>query len=106
MTSDYNIVLTTCEHATEARTLAAMLVENKLAACVNILPEVESVYVWQGKVEQQTESKLLIKTHKNKVPEVIQSIQTHHTYDVPEIQVLDVTAGNPDYFNWIDEVLS
>jgi periplasmic divalent cation tolerance protein len=106
MTSDYKIVLTTCETKSDARALGALLVEKKLAACVNILPEVESVYVWQGKVEQQTESKLFIKTNVQRLDELMLCIKQHHTYDVPEIQVIDVSAGNPDYFNWINEVLS
>tara|TARA_Y100000034_G_scaffold83927_1_gene100530 strand:- start:264 stop:584 length:321 start_codon:yes stop_codon:yes gene_type:complete len=106
MTSDYKIVLTTCETKHDARKLAAILVEKKLAACVNILPEVESVYVWQGKVEQQTESKLFIKTNVQHLEELMACIKCHHSYDVPEIQVLDVSTGNPDYFNWINEVLS
>ncbi len=86
--------------------MAEQLVQLKLAACVNILPEVESIYMWQDEVTSATETKLLIKTKSEKMNQVIQTIKKLHSYEVPEIQVIDVTTGNLAYFNWMDEVLN
>lgn len=86
--------------------MAEQLVKLKLAACVNILPNVESVYMWQGEVAHTTECKLLIKTKSEKMNEVIQTIKRLHSYEIPEIQVVDVATGNLAYFNWMDEVLN
>ena len=86
--------------------MAEQLVQLKLAACVNILPAVESIYTWQGEVTSATETKLLIKTKSEKMNQVIQTIKKLHSYEVPEIQVIDVATGNLAYFNWMDEVLN
>ncbi len=102
----YRLVFTTCANQHDAQQLANELVTNKLAACVNLLPKIESIYMWQGKLEQGSESKLIIKTHANKVEEVMTKIKQRHSYDTPEIQVVEVTSGNTDYFNWMDEVLN
>ncbi|WP_462156524.1 divalent-cation tolerance protein CutA [Pseudoalteromonas sp. GB56] len=106
MTTHYRLIFTTCANKEEARAMAEQLVQLKLAACVNILPEVESIYVWQGEVTNATETKLLIKTKSEKMNQVIQTIKKLHSYEVPEIQVIDVTTGNLAYFNWMDEVLN
>ena len=102
----YCIIFCTCTNKDEARTIAMHLLQTKLAACINILPEVESLYLWQDKLETSVESKLLIKTQQEKVNDVISTIKLHHSYDVPEIQAVPVFAGNSDYFNWIDKVIS
>ena len=86
--------------------MAEQLVKRKLAACVNILPNVDAVYMWQGEVSYATECKLLIKTKSEKMNEVIQTIKQLHSYEIPEIQVVDVATGNLAYFNWMDEVLN
>jgi len=86
--------------------MAEQLVSLKLAACVSILPNVESVYMWEGEVTQATECKLLIKTKSEKMNQVIQTIKQLHSYEIPEIQVVDVSTGNLAYFNWMDEVLN
>jgi periplasmic divalent cation tolerance protein len=106
MTPQYKLVLSTCESKDEAQKLAKHLVQQKLAACINILPGVESIYLWQDEVVQQTEFKLLIKTKSDKINKVIQEIKELHSYDVPEIQVIDISGGNLAYFNWMDEVLN
>jgi periplasmic divalent cation tolerance protein len=90
----------------EAQNLGAVLVKNKVAACVNILPQMTSIYMWEGKVTESQEVKLLIKTKAEKLNQVFTLIKSLHSYDVPEIQVVDVTTGNLAYFNWMDEVLS
>ncbi len=106
MTTHFRLVFTTCANASEARAMAEQLVSQKLAACVSILPNVESVYMWEGEVTQATECKLLIKTKSEKMNLVIQTIKQLHSYEVPEIQVVDVSTGNLAYFNWMDEVLN
>ena len=106
MTTHFRLVFTTCADASEARAMAEQLVSQKLAACVSILPNVESVYMWEGEVTQATECKLLIKTKSEKMNLVIQTIKQLHSYEVPEIQVVDVSTGNLAYFNWMDEVLN
>ncbi|QTL36190.1 divalent-cation tolerance protein CutA [Pseudoalteromonas viridis] len=106
MTTPYRLVMTTCGTHAQAQDIARQLVANKQAACVNILPNVESIYVWQGEVTQDSEYKLMIKTHIDLVDAAMETIHRLHQYDVPEIQVIEVCAGSRDYFNWIDEVLN
>lgn len=81
--------------------IAAALVERRLAACVNILPAVQSVYRWQGKLETASESPLLIKTVAARYPEVEALIRELHGYEVPEIIALPVSAGLPAYLDWV-----
>ncbi|AOT06699.1 divalent-cation tolerance protein CutA [Pseudoalteromonas luteoviolacea] len=106
MSTPYRMVMTTCDSQDNARHIAAHLVLNKLAACVNILPKIESIYMWQGKVTQDEEVKLLVKTTSALVSNVIDAIQAEHSYDVPEVQVIEVTDGSQQYFNWMEEVLN
>ncbi|WP_404341433.1 divalent-cation tolerance protein CutA [Pseudoalteromonas mariniglutinosa] len=106
MTTHFRLVFTTCSNAAEARELAEHLITHKLAACVNVLPTVESIYMWEGELAHATESKLLIKTKSEKMNEVIQTIKKLHSYEIPEIQVVDIATGNLAYFNWMDEVLN
>ncbi|MGO2332363.1 divalent-cation tolerance protein CutA [Pseudoalteromonas sp. MIP2626] len=106
MAAQFKLIFTTCKDENEARELAKALVERKLAACVNILPKVASIYIWEGEVVEATEAKLLIKTKLDKMNDVFLTIKALHSYEVPEIQVVDVATGNLAYFNWIDEVLN
>ena len=106
MTTHFRLIFTTCKDEHEARYLAEQLIERKLAACVSILPSTQSVYMWEGEITYATESKLLIKTKSEKMNHVIQTIKKLHSYEVPEIQVVDVATGNLAYFNWMDEVLN
>jgi periplasmic divalent cation tolerance protein len=106
MTTHFKLIFTTCKNEAEARILARALIENKLAACVNILSNMDSIYMWEGEIAEATESKLLIKTKSDKMNEVFLTIKAMHSYEVPEIQVIDVATGNLAYFNWMDEVLN
>ncbi|PKH89865.1 MULTISPECIES: divalent-cation tolerance protein CutA [unclassified Pseudoalteromonas] len=106
MSTQFKMIFTTCKDEAEARTLARALVEKKLAACVNILPNMGSIYMWEGEVVEATEAKLLIKTKADKMNDVFLTIKELHSYEVPEIQVLEVSTGNLAYFNWMDEVLN
>ena len=106
MTTHFKMIFTTCKDEAEARSLARALVEKKLAACVNILPNMGSIYMWEGEVAEATEAKLLIKTKADKMNDVFLTIKELHSYEVPEIQVVEVSTGNLAYFNWMDQVLN
>ncbi|HZE80505.1 MAG TPA: divalent-cation tolerance protein CutA [Candidatus Polarisedimenticolia bacterium] len=95
------IVLTTAGSQEEARKIAHALVERRLAACVNIVPQVESIYRWQGKVETTEESLLLIKTQTELFDRVSNAVKELHSYDLPECVMLEVAAGSPEYLDWI-----
>jgi periplasmic divalent cation tolerance protein len=95
------IVLTTAGSAEEARKIAQTLVEKRLAACVNIVPQVESVYRWEGKVETAAEFMLVIKTTTAAFAGVREAIQKLHSYDVPECVMLEVSDGETKYLEWI-----
>jgi periplasmic divalent cation tolerance protein len=95
------IILTTAGSQEEARKIAHALVERKLAACVNIVPRIESVYRWQGKVETAHEWLLLIKTQAEFFEQVRDAVKELHSYDLPECVMLEVAAGSQDYLDWI-----
>ena len=99
--TDKRIVLSTAGSEDEARKLARHLVEHQLAACVNIVPGVESIYRWQGKVESSQEWLLLIKTSAEKFPAVRDAIRELHSYDLPECVALTIEDGSPDYLQWL-----
>lgn len=100
------IVLTTAGSQEEARKIAHALVERRLAACVNIVPHVESIYRWQGKIETAQEWLLLIKTQAELFDRVRNAVKELHSYDLPECVMLEVAAGSPEYLGWIAENVS
>ncbi|MBA2619846.1 MAG: divalent-cation tolerance protein CutA [Acidobacteria bacterium] len=95
------VVLTTTPNAEEAETLARKIVEEKLAACVQILPRMKSVYFWEGAIETESEHLLLIKTLAEKFADLEKFIQTNHSYKTPEIVALRTADVSEDYFNWL-----
>jgi periplasmic divalent cation tolerance protein len=99
--TEFVCVLTACAGAEQARNIANALIGEHLAACVNILPGVESVYRWQGKIERATEVLLLIKTTLTRFPEVRQRIVSLHSYDTPEIICLPIQEGLDKYLAWL-----
>jgi periplasmic divalent cation tolerance protein len=101
--SNARIVLTTAGSQEEARKIASALVERRLAACVNIVREIESVYRWQGKVESATEWLLLIKTLDGSFDRICLAVKELHSYALPECIMLEVPAGSPEYLRWIAE---
>ena len=101
--SDKKIVLSTCGSVEEARKIAHALVEQKIAACVNIVPSVESVYRWEGKVESAQECLLIIKTIEPACERLQKVLADFNSYDVPECVVLGIQDGNPAYLKWIGE---
>ncbi len=94
-------VITNCPDEETANAIALAIVEEKLAACVNILPRVQSIYRWQGSVESAAEIPLLIKTTADNYPALEARITTLHPYDVPEIIALPIARGLPAYLNWV-----
>jgi periplasmic divalent cation tolerance protein len=101
--TDKRIVLSTAGSADEARRIAHHLVENRLAACVNIVSRIESIYRWQGKVESSEEWLLLIKTTAGKFALVRDAIRQLHSYHLPECVAISVEDGSADYLEWIGD---
>ena len=99
------IVLSTAGSEDEARKIAHHLVEQRLAACVNIIPRIESVYRWEGKVESNREYLLLIKTSSKMFPEVRDAILELHSYELPECVEIAVEDGSSEYLQWVEESL-
>jgi len=100
--TDKIVVLNTCGTAEEAQAVARSLVDARLAACVNIVPQVQSVYRWKGTVEDATEWLLLIKTRRALLPAVQAVLRRVHSYEVPESVALPVVDGLPEYLDWIE----
>jgi len=101
--TDKRIVLTTCGSLEGARTIANALVESHLAACVNIIPQIESVYRWKDKIETATEWLLIIKTTENAFNRLRESLGRLHSYDLPECIEIAVEDGSAAYLEWIGE---
>ena len=104
--TDKRIVLSTAGSHEEARKIAHALVERRLAACVNIVPGVESIYRWQGRVETAAEWLLLIKTTAGVFPRLRDALAELHSYEVPECIALVVEDGGASYLEWIGESVS
>ncbi|MBN1374677.1 MAG: divalent-cation tolerance protein CutA [Dehalococcoidia bacterium] len=96
------VILVTVTGKTEADKIAAVLLESRKAACVNIIPGVSSQFWWQGKIDDAEEMLLLIKTRLSVVREVVDLVKKNHSYTVPEVIALPVIDGNQDYLSWID----
>ena len=97
----YAVVLVAVSGRKEGRKIASAVLEDRLAACVNITEKVESHYRWQGKIEVAGEHLLIIKTKKMLFKALIKKIKSLHSYEVPEIIFLPITAGDPDYLGWL-----
>ena len=95
------VIITTTEKQKDGEWLAHLLVERALAACVQVVPSMTSIYRWQDHVERATESLLFIKTTRELYTEVEATIKTHHQYQTPEIIALPITAGSADYLAWL-----
>lgn len=106
MPDNYQMLFCTCPNKTSARAIASLLVENNLAACVNIIPSIESVYQWEGKIETAQEELLIIKSRLDKYDEIEQQILDHHPYELPEIIAVTIDAGLSAYLSWIDKNVS
>ena len=100
------IVLVSVPSKESALHIARRLVEQKLAACVNIIPGIKSVYRWQGKIEEDSELLLIIKTSSTRYKELQESVVHLHPYDTPEVISLGITEGFEKYLDWIDHATS
>jgi periplasmic divalent cation tolerance protein len=98
---DVLLVLTNVPDEATAHAIARNVVERRLAACVNVLPAVRSIYQWEGKVEEASEVTMLIKSTPSGYADLEAAIREAHPYDVPEIIAVPVTAGLPAYLNWV-----
>jgi periplasmic divalent cation tolerance protein len=99
--TDKRIALSTAGSEEEAQKIARHLVEHQLAACVNIVPRIESIYRWQGKVGTSPEWLLLIKTTAERFPAVRDAIRELHSYDLPECIAISIDDGSPEYLDWL-----
>jgi periplasmic divalent cation tolerance protein len=101
--TDKRIVLSTAGSEEEAHKIAHILVKRRLAACVNIVPRVQSIYRWKGEIESAQEWLLLIKTRVDKFPAVRDAIGELHSYEVPECIVLEIEDGSLPYLQWLEK---
>jgi periplasmic divalent cation tolerance protein len=97
------LILTTLPADADAGAFAEALVDARLAACVNLLPVMESVYRWEGRVQRDSERQLILKTSRERVATLWQRVRELHPYDVPEFIVLPIVDGNDAYLRWIGE---
>ena len=103
MEAEYCIVLCTCPDPASADKIAKSLVSEQLAACVNIIPGIKSVYTWQGETTSSQELQLIIKSRYEYFATLQRRINTLHPYELPEIVAVPIVAGLPEYLTWIDE---
>jgi periplasmic divalent cation tolerance protein len=101
--TDKILVLTTASSKDEARKIARALVERLLAACVNIVPQVGSIYRWEGEVEEAEEWLLIVKTTRSAFERVRDAVNELHSYDVPECISISIESGSLKYLNWLGE---
>ena len=102
MSDPYLIVYCTCPNRETARRIAALLVDAHHAACVNVLPGVTSFYHWKGRLQQDEETLLMIKTTGAAYAKVQALITQHHPYELPEVVAVPIRAGLPGYLDWLD----
>lgn len=104
--TDKRIVLCTCSSETEAERIAEYLVESRLAACVNLVSQVKSIYRWENKVESSWEWLLVVKTTAEKFAAVREAIRGLHSYEVPECISIAIDDGSASYLGWIEQSVS
>jgi periplasmic divalent cation tolerance protein len=106
MTADYVLALTTLPADADAGEFGRTLVDERLAACVNLLPVMESIYRWEGKIEFEAERQLIIKTSSDRVSDLWDRVRELHPYEVPEFVVIPIVDGNEAYLKWIRDSTS
>ncbi|TWW59018.1 protein CutA homolog isoform X1 [Takifugu rubripes] len=102
----HSAAFVTCPNDTVAKQLARGIVEKKLAACVNIIPAITSIYEWQGKIEEDNEVLLMIKTRSSKVPALVDYVRSNHPYEVAETISFPIDQGNPPYLKWLGDIVT
>jgi periplasmic divalent cation tolerance protein len=103
--TDKIVVLSTCASAEEAERLARRVIDDRLAACVNVLSPVRSFYRWKGAIEDSAEWLLIIKSTRDKFDVLRAALESAHTYEVPEVIAIPIVEGSPSYLDWIEREL-
>ncbi len=103
MATMYSVVLITAKDAQEGTKIAEHLVSQKLAACVNIVPGVQSIFWWDGKIDKAQEVLLIVKSKKSLFTKIVKTVRSVHSYDVPEIIALPIEQGFNSYLKWINK---
>ncbi len=106
MPNTAEIILCTCPDKHSAEKIARLLITDNLAACVNIVPGITSIYKWKDQIDSAQEHLLLIKSNRGNYPMLETAIKGHHPYELPEIIAIPIVNGLPEYLNWIDSCLS
>ncbi|XP_063287655.1 protein CutA isoform X1 [Pelobates fuscus] len=101
----FSAAYVTCPSDKVAKDIARGIVEKKLAACVNIIPQITSIYEWKGKIEEDSEVLLMIKTRSSKVSALSEYVRSVHPYEVCEVISLPIEQGNPPYLKWLAETV-
>jgi len=100
------IILITAGSVEEGERIAGSLVDNHLAACVNVVPSIKSFFFWEGKSDRQSEVLLIAKSRKSLLNQIINHVKKIHSYSVPEIIAIPVIGGSEDYLKWVEETTS
>lgn len=103
LTMEYRLVYITCKSKKEAQSIGRSVVEERLAACANIINGSNAIYRWGGEIKESNEAMLLLKTTAVRVPELIEQVKKLHSYDCPCITVLPIVAGNEEYLQWVQD---
>lgn len=99
---EYIVIYCTVPNKKEGKEIATVLVENEMAACVNIIDKVESIFSWNGELNEEKEVMLMIKTRKSQFRNINHTIQKMHSYNVPEVIALPITEADETYLKWVD----
>jgi periplasmic divalent cation tolerance protein len=102
----YAIIYITTSGFDESKKIAKILVDEKLVACTNIIPSIESIYLWKGETETDSESIIIAKTIKNNVNPIMKRVKEIHSYDIPCILIIPIINGSKDYLEWLKSELS
>ncbi|MEK9716828.1 MAG: divalent-cation tolerance protein CutA [Pelagibacteraceae bacterium] len=101
--SNYKLLYVTCKNSSEAKKIGSILVKSKLAACTNILANINSIFNWKNKISNCKETILLGKTVKKNIFKIIKIVKKNHSYDCPCIIFFDINAGNKKFLDWINK---
>ncbi len=102
----YSLVYITTSDVLESKKIAKALLKERLIACANIIPQIESLYLWEGEIEEDTESLLVAKTRSERVDNVIKMVEKIHSYDIPCILQIQVKKGSENYLEWLESELN
>jgi len=102
----YILVMTTCATQSEAQEIVRKLLKARLIACANIIPGAQSIFHWKGKISEEAEAVVLMKSRKKYFKELEEWIQAHHSYELPEIIAMPIVMGSQEYLDWLHEETS